>query len=95
MALGCNYLDTSLLMEAIFECSTGDKNQKLIYNRFCDRLETRKHAALVRTFENICTLEFPFHAGYLFSVDQEDAENNPYQNTERPFLSEINPPDQI
>lgn len=56
MVLACKFLDNNLLMEAIFECSMGEKFRKQIYDRFCDRLEQRKHASLIRSLENICSL---------------------------------------
>lgn len=42
MSIGCSFIDKGLILEAIFECCFGHKQQKEIYDRFCDRLELRK-----------------------------------------------------
>jgi len=70
MCLACSFLDKTLMLEAIFECSLGIKNQREVYNRFCDRLELRKIPFLVVFLSNIYKLEMPFPRGYLFTVDE-------------------------
>lgn len=82
-------------MEALYECSVGHIDRKRIYNRFCDRLETKKHATLIRSIENVFKLEFPYLPAYLFTPVDEDKADLSFDHFEKLNMSHdvINKPD--
>ena len=72
MALGCDFLDRSQILEAVYECCLGDKNQQEIYNRFCDRLDARKIPYLIIMEDESYKLELPLPSAYIFTVEDKN-----------------------
>jgi hypothetical protein len=72
MALGCKFLEKSLVMEALYETLVGIQDQNEIYGRFCDRLEAKKVPYLVYLefeMQSIYKLEMPLPKAYIFTVE--------------------------